>query len=232
MDVPYIYHGIDTDMFFPKEKSMTKDMFVVGNMNRNQPRKHPVKTIKAFAKFAHNKNDVLLWMQMDWNDRFGWPLGYFVNLYGINNKIVQPAPVGGPKEQVVKIYNEWDLNVNTHGGEGFGLTEVEGMACGKPNVATDYTTTKEFTIDGEPSPRGVIVPYTELYWEKMDVAAVQRASIDVSKLTDAFEMYYQNRELIKAHGDNARIWAEENCSIKKIQNQWISLVREVLNKQV
>jgi glycosyltransferase involved in cell wall biosynthesis len=233
MDVPYIYHGVDTDAFKPMEKTMFKDnkIFVIGNMNRNQPRKHPVKTIKAFAKFAHNKSDVALWMQMDWNDRFGWPLQYFTNLYGVGNKVVQPAPVGIPRDQIIKIYNEWDLNVNTTGGEGFGLTEIEGMACAKPNIATDYTTTKEFTIEGDPSPRGVAVPYSELYWEKMDVAAVQRSSIDVEKLTDTFEMYYQNRELVKQHGENARIWTEKNCAMKNIQNQWVSLVKDVLSRQ-
>jgi glycosyltransferase involved in cell wall biosynthesis len=233
MDTPYIYHGIDTEVFRPQDKTMLKDSktFVIGNFNRNQPRKHPVKTIKAFAKFAHNKPDALLWMQCDWNDRFGWPIQYFANLYGVGNKMVQPAPVGISKEQVSKIYNEWDLNVNTTGGEGFGLTEIEGMACGKPNIATDYTTTREFTIDGDPSPRGVAVPYTELYWEKMDVAAVQRSSVDITKLMECFEMYYQNRELVTKHGENARIWTEKNCNMKTIQNQWISLVKEVLNKQ-
>lgn len=231
MDVPYIYHGIDTDLFSPADKSMFKNHFVIGNMNRNQPRKHPVKTIKAFAKFAHGKNDVLLWMQMDWNDRFGWPIQYFANLYGVGNRMVQPAPVGIPKNQISKIYNEWDLNVNSTGGEGFGLTEIEGMSCAKPNISTAYTSTKEFVEDGEPSPRGVAVPYTELYWEKMDVAAVQRASIDINKLTDTFEMYYKNKDLIKQHGDNARKWTVDNCSMKNIQNQWISLVKEVLNRQ-
>lgn len=123
MNVPYIYHGIDTKQFSPKERTQFKDKFVIGNFNRNQPRKQPVRTLRAFAKFAKGKNDVLLHMQMDWNDQFGWPLQYFGEMYGIAGKMIRPAPVGIPREQVANIQSQWDLNANTTGGEGFGLCE-------------------------------------------------------------------------------------------------------------
>ena len=229
MDVSYIYHGIDTDLFVPKERTQFKDMFVVGNFNRNQPRKQPVRTIQAFAKFAKGKKDVLLHMQMDWNDQFGWPLQYFGEMYGCINRMVRPAPVGIPKNQVAQIYSQWDLNVNTHGGEGMGLTTLEGASCGLPNVITDYTTSKELVIEGKPSPRGTLIPVKELYWEKMDIAAVPRAAVDVDELAKIFEMYYNNRELVKKHGENAKAWNDKYCSIKKIQHQWKKIVKETLN---
>jgi len=63
MDVPYIYHAIDTDLFTPDKKpEPLQDKFVIGNFNRNQPRKQPVRCIQAFAKFAKDKPDVLLHM--------------------------------------------------------------------------------------------------------------------------------------------------------------------------
>jgi glycosyltransferase involved in cell wall biosynthesis len=232
MEVPYIYHAIDTDLFSPKDKpEPLKDKFVIGNLNRNQPRKQPVRTIQAFAKFAKDKPDVLLHMQMDWNDIFGWPIQYFGQLYGCIDKMIQPRPVGMPREQIVETYNLWDINVNSHGGEGFGISYIEGSACELPNIATDYTTTNELIIDGSPGPRGISVPPKELYWEKMDVAAVQRSAIDVDKLSDAFNTYYYNRDLIKQHGENGRKWVEKNASCKVIQHQWVDLVKDVLKKE-
>lgn len=231
MDVPYIYHGVDTDLFTPKEKpDNLKDKFILGNFNRNQPRKQPIRNIQAFAKFAKDKDDVLLHMQMDWNDIFGWPLEYFAKLYGCMDKMIKPHPVGMPREKVAEIYNLWDINVNSHAGEGLGLCFLEGSACGLPNIGTDYTTTGELLIDGEPSPRGICVPYKELYWEKLDVAAVQRASVDVDKLCDAFNTYYYNRDLVEKHGENGRKWVEKHCSYKKLQHQWTKLVGDVLNR--
>ena len=231
IDCPYIYHGVDVETFTNEEKpDNLKDKFVIGNLNRNQPRKQPVRCMEAFAKFAKDKPDVLLHMQMDWNDIFGWPLQYFANMFGIMNRMIQPRPVGMPREEVAKTYNLWDLNVTPTGGEGFGLTEIEGMACGVPNIATDYTTTRELTIDGKPGPRGTPVPYSELYWDKMDVAAVRRSLIDIDELTKTFNKYYYNRELVTKHGENARKWTEKNCNYKYLQNDWKKLVKDVLNR--
>jgi len=230
LDVPRIWHGVDTTVFqnTPKDKQF-ENKFVVGNFNRNQPRKQPVRNIIAFAKFAQDKDDVLLHMQMDWNDQFGWPLQYFGQLYGCLHKMIQPLPVGMPREQVAKIYNNWDLNVTPTGGEGFGLTHIEGFACGLPSIATDYTTSKELIEEGNPSPRGSLVKVKDMHWQKMDVAAVRRSLIDIDDLCDVFNKYYYNRELVKQHGENGRKWAESNVSWKVIAPQWKELVGKVLS---
>jgi len=230
MDVPYIYHSIDTELFKPMERKQFTDKFVIGNLNRNQPRKQPVRTIMAFAKFAKDKNDVLLHMQMDWNDQFGWPLQYFGQIYGCMKKMVMPGPVGMPRDQVAMTYNQWDLSVNTHGGEGMGLCDLEAMSSGRPQLSSGYTTSKELILDGKPSPRGSLIPLRELYWERMDVAAVPRAAADVDELARLFEMYYYNRDLVEKQGENARKWCEKNVSMTATQDKWKKLIKDVLNR--
>lgn len=230
MDVDYIWHGVDSAIFKPAEKPESlQDKFVVGDLNRNQPRKQPARLIEAFAKFAKDKDDVLLHLQMDWNDVFGYPIGYLVNLYGIGDKIIQPFQVGMPRKQIPQIYNMWNISVNPTAGEGFGLTTIEAAACGKPTVITDYTTSRELIMDGEPSPRGILVPYVTLFWERFNVAAVQRALIDIDKLVEALEFYYQNRDVMEEHGRNAREWAVKNVALRKLQHKWKAVVKEVLN---
>jgi glycosyltransferase involved in cell wall biosynthesis len=229
MDIPRIWHGVDTILFTnqPKPDNL-KDRFVLGNMNRNQPRKQPVRTMEAFAKFAKDKKDVLLHMQQDYNDEFGWPLSYFSQMFGIDNKMIPPARVGMPREDVAKMYNMWDLNLNCTAGEGFGLTHIEGFACGLPSLGCDYTTSKELIIDGEPSPRGSLVKYVDLYWEKLDVAAVRRSLVDIDDLVRVMNKYYYNRDRVIEEGKNARAWVEKNCSWSIISNQWKDLIAKVL----
>jgi len=230
MDVPWIYHGVDTEIFTNNKKpKQLEDKFIVGNFNRNQPRKQPVRSMIGFAKFAKDKNDVLLHMQMDWNDEFGWPIEYFAQQYGIRHKMINPLPVGIPREKVAEVYNTWDINLNTTGGEGFGLTTIEGAICGLPNVITDYTTSRELVIEGQPGPRGSLIKCHDLHWQKMDVAAVRRSMSDNDDLAKVLNKYYYNRDLLIEHGKAAEEWTKENCSWKVIAKDWHKLVEDVLS---
>jgi len=231
IDAPRIWHGVDTAKFKPMKKPPElEDKFVIGNINRNQPRKQPVRGIMAFAKFAKDKKDVLLHYQMDWNDPFGWPIQYFANLYGVLNKMISPRPVGMSREEVAMTYNMWDLNLMHSGGEGFGLPFIEAGACGVPTLGSDYTTSRELLIEGKPSPRGSLVKVKDLHWEKLDVAAVRRALVDIDDLAKIMNKYYYNRDLLEEHGRNAAEWCKKNHSWTVIGEQWKKLVDDVLSR--
>jgi len=228
MDVPFIWHGVDSSTFTKGDKpDDLKDKFVVGDINRNQPRKQPIRVIEAFAKFAKDKDDVLLHLQMDWNDIFGWPIQYFTDLYGVTGKCIKPGKVGMPREEVAKVYNAWDVNVMTTAGEGFGLAFAESMMCGVPNIACDYTTSKELVDDGWPRPRGLLTKY-DLHWEKLDVAAVRRSLVDVDDFVDKLNYYYHKRDKLETHSENAFKWAQKNLNMKVIGKQWCDLIKNVL----
>ena len=229
MDIPRIWHGVDTSVF--KNESKPKELeerFVVGNFNRNQPRKFPVRLMRAFAKFSKDKPNALLHMQMDWNDEFGWPIQYFGQMFRIMPKMIQPKPVGMPREEVAKTYNMWDVQVNPTGGEGFGLTTIESGACGVPNIITNYTTSEELIMYGNPAPRGQLIKVQDLHWEKLDVAAVQRSLADVDDMADCMEKYYRDRDLLKEHSDNAERWVKDNVSWSNIMPQWVKVVSDVI----
>lgn len=229
MDVPFIWHGVDSATFYPAEKpDRFKDKFIVGDINRNQPRKQPIRVIEAFSKFAKDKDDVILHMQKDWNDVFGWPLAYFTNLYGINDKCMKPMKVGMSRKEVASVYNAWDVNLMTTGGEGFGLAFAESMMCGVPNIANDYTTSRELIDEGWPRPRGLLTKY-DLLWEKLDVAAVRRSYVNIDDLVNKLNIYYHDREKLMKHSENATKWAQKNLNMNKIGKQWCDLVKETLN---
>tara|TARA_R110000765_G_scaffold26804_2_gene65512 strand:- start:2153 stop:2533 length:381 start_codon:yes stop_codon:yes gene_type:complete len=98
------------------------------------------------------------------------------------------------------------------------------MSCGVPNIITNYTTGYELVgadtpecpaemllphgLDGGgdliESDRGFLVPYKDMMWDTPIRAAPMRALWDEQKAADAFEYYYNNRDVCKAHGENAR----------------------------
>lgn len=229
INVPFIYHGVDSEVFSPRVVLQElEDNFIVGDINRNQPRKQPIRVIEAFAKFAKDKPDAKLHMQMDWNDRFGWNLNYFTNLYGIQNKCISPKKVGISKNELAEVYSSWDVNMMTTGGEGFGIPFIESGFCGTPNIACDYTTSKELVIDGNPSPRGTLVKH-HMFWDKFNVSAVQRSLVDIDDLVKTLNYYYENREVAEQHGMNAREWCLNNVTMKKLEPKWLEVVKNTLN---
>jgi glycosyltransferase involved in cell wall biosynthesis len=75
-----IGHGTDFEKFFPldkhvcrKELGVPEDAFIVFNGNRNQPRKRIDLTLKAFIKFAKDKYDTRIWLNMGSKD-LGWEI--------------------------------------------------------------------------------------------------------------------------------------------------------------
>ena len=239
LDVPYIWHGVDTETFKDYDRrELFEDKFVVGDINRNQPRKQVTRLIEGFAKFAKGKDDVYLHLQKNWADEFGQPIAYFVRLYDIGKHIVRPAPVdlkhpetALTRPQVAEMYNQWDVNMMCTGGEGFGLPTIEAAACGIPTLGTDYTTSKELITEGEPGPRGQLVDVATYHWEHIGTSGVQRALVDTDDIAKKLQYYYDNRDVLKEHGKNAQKWAKENVSWNVIKPQWVDLVKKTINKE-
>lgn len=149
-------HGVDIGKFTPKSRSearkrfgIPEDKFVVLNANRNQPRKRIDLTIKAFAKFAENKPDTLLYLHMGIKD-MGWDIiPLFKNemnkmgLDSTNRLILTSQQINytkaPPDEMLNAIYNCCDVGINTADGEGWGLVSFEHASCKKPQVVPNHT---------------------------------------------------------------------------------------------
>ncbi len=53
-----------------------------------------------------------------------------------------------PQEELSLIYSALDVQMSTTQGEGWGLTTMEGMACGVPQIVPDWAALGEWTGDG------------------------------------------------------------------------------------
>ena len=178
--VPMIYHGVDADTFHPatpgnpirwdggvlRSKEDCKRKFqldptrkLLFRADRNATRKFYYRLMEAFVPIARADPDVDLLLHCRPVDPEGPDL--------IAEALRLPEDVrdrlrftgshdtftGLSREGLAALYNAADIYVSTTGGEGFGLTLAESLACGTPVVVTDWAADAEVVGDG-----GVLVP--------------------------------------------------------------------------
>lgn len=149
-------HGLDQGKFYPIEQNaardklrLPKDKFIVLNANRNQPRKQIDLTIKAFAEFAADKPDTLLYLHMSEKD-LGWDVRALFDIemkrrnLSSNNRLIMTSTnidyMNAPPDELLNtIYNACDVGINTANGEGWGLVSFEHASCKKPLVLPNHT---------------------------------------------------------------------------------------------
>jgi glycosyltransferase involved in cell wall biosynthesis len=158
--------GVDLNIYKPVPQAEArarrldpsmKDFFIVGNVNRNQPRKRWDLMIKYFAAWIKQVprgteeeiatsrvviRDAMLLLHTAPTGDTGCDVAQLARYYGVAEFLAVAEPqafYGISEEMLVDFVNCFDVNASTSQGEGFGLTALESMACGKPNVLGDWS---------------------------------------------------------------------------------------------
>ena len=231
-------HGTDFTKFFPMDKQVCRkelgipgDVFIVFNSNRNQPRKRIDLTIKGFIKFAKDKPDARLWLNMGAKD-MGWELIPLMKRvardegYDPTGKLILTSPHFSthnclPIEQLNKVYNAVDVGVNTCIGEGWGLVNTEHAATGVAQVVPDHTSCQEI-FNG--------VRRIECHGSETDRNyGLERPLPEPESMAEILNYYYHHRDELQAAGEwcKARI-NEKPFTWPYIQKQMLSIVEELL----
>lgn len=217
----YIPHGIDTSVYKPMDKDKlkeeygySKDTFIYGCVARNQDRKQLQRLVRAFSllkdksnKILHFHNDPLDPANMfkDSNNNMYSVLMQAICYYGVKDYVYFSKGVrdfinGINTQEMAKTYNMFDVHCLPTGGEGFGLPIVESLACGIPQIITDFTTAEELVGDD----RGIRVPaITHIFVPHGSLKAL----IDEEKMSEAMQQLYDNDVLRKQMGENAAKFA-------------------------
>jgi glycosyltransferase involved in cell wall biosynthesis len=153
-----IPHGIDTGVFQPMNRvearqlldlNVPRSAFIAGNLNRNQPRKRLDLTIEIFADWvrSHAVTDAFLLLHCARKDT-GWDLHRVAEYHGVADRLLLTGSEGIRDLQATHhlqfIYNSLDVQMSTTLGEGWGLTTMEGMACGIPQIVPDSSALAEW----------------------------------------------------------------------------------------
>jgi len=156
--------GVDLNVYkpMPKEEALKivglpekyKDIFIVGNVNRNQPRKRLDLTIRYFAKWVKENNispeQAALFLHVAPTGDTGVDLKGLMQYYGIVQYLLLATPemfYGKSEAELCATYNVFDLLVSTTQGEGMGLTTMEAMACGVPCIVPAWAALGEWAVN-------------------------------------------------------------------------------------
>lgn len=198
-----IPHGIDRQSFFPidqqearEQLGIAKDLFVVFNGNRNQPRKRIDLTLRGFIEFALDKPDARLWLNMGIKDQ-GWDIIDLMKRlardydYDATGKLILTSKDFDttrclPIDKLNLVYNACDVGINTCIGEGWGLVNFEHAATGTAQVVPDHTSLKEI-FHG--------IPRIDIEsWEVDKNYGLDRGIPSASHLASLLADYYNDRD--------------------------------------
>jgi glycosyltransferase involved in cell wall biosynthesis len=197
-------HGVDTGRFYPMDKKearaslgLPEDKFIVLNANRNQPRKRIDLTVKAFAEFAVNKPDAMLYLHMGAKD-MGWDVMPLFkhemqrrNVDDTNRLILTSANLNylsaPPDKLLNRIYNACDVGLNTADGEGWGLVSFEHASCRKPQVVPAHTACLDIW-------EGAAQTVDIASWVIDKDLGVERGLVDITSTVRALDELYYGKE--------------------------------------
>ena len=151
--------GVDLETYVPQEKmearrmmglEQVQDAFIVGNVNRNQVRKRLDLTVSYFAEWVteYQVHDAQLMLYVAPTGDLGYDVSSLMKYYGLSNRLIlvePPIGTGYSEAALACSYSTFDLQVTTTQGEGWGLTQMEGMACGVTQIVPAWSALGEWT---------------------------------------------------------------------------------------
>lgn len=185
-----------------------KDAFILLNINRNQERKRFDLTLRYFAEWIrHNKpeNPILHLHVAPTGDINGYDCQDLARYYGILDNVifVESRLNKGPNDyQMRDIYRAADLGISTTQGEGWGLTTMEGFACGLPAILPDWSALGEWARPG-----AWMVPCTSTSVTVRN--SVIGGVIDEKQCIEALQVLYADQVYRRRLASDARALAAE-----------------------
>ena len=251
-----IPHGVDTDVFCPKEVDREAVFgrkvpgFVAGIFKNNQgTRSRYDVQIAGFRRFMERVGDdqARLYIHAAKNGPQGFDIGELVKRNGLEGLVYAVGPAryrqGLSVEEMAESYNACDVILNAVAGEGWGLPIVEAFACGKPVIGTAFSSMPELiagvegtvskrglsraeTVEG---PRGWLVPALGI--EYTPGKRSTRSTFTAEDVGAALVQAYKFPEKRKAMGENAHKFAQQ-FAWDEVGKQWIDYFDRLEEKVV
>ena len=223
--IDVLYHGIDNKIFYPVEKNIARekfnfknDDFIILNTNRNTYRKCIDKTIESFIKFVKIKNmnrniKLFLNMNLDGLTQAGYDVINLIKVNCIkyqvdydtiiNNNIYKYNDNNAMSDEMINyLYNACDIGINTCGGEGFGLCNLEHGSLGKSQIISKVGALSDIFSNDYAT---VIEPVTEIYLANfIDYHGGYLEICSADDFTNAMIKYFDNPILRENHGNKCK----------------------------
>ena len=161
--IDVLLHGFDSRLIFTvpreiarKQVALPADMFLILNMNRNQPRKRYDITIMAFVELIckYPTKPIFMLCVCDKGEKGGWWLFELfsreLKLRGVGVEqfsqrlIITKQDMVFTDSEINMYYNAADVGISTSDGEGWGLCNFEQMGVGVPQIVPNVGGYKEY----------------------------------------------------------------------------------------
>ncbi len=213
--------GVDIEQFTPGDRRVARkalglpprlqeEGFIVGNINRNQPRKRLDLTIGYFAQWLrdHDVQDAYLYLHVAPTGDQGYDCNQLAKYYGIASRLIIAEPeigMGATEEHMVNTYRAFDVQITTTQGEGFGLTTLEGMACGIPQIVPDWAALGEICQDS-----ALLIPCSSVACTPNNINAIGGIA-DMMKFVECLDRLYRTPGERKELSDAGILLASKDC---------------------
>lgn len=236
------HHGLDTLKIFRTDTELarkviglSKNDFIVLNINRNTHRKAIDITVSAFLRFLKRHNcDSRIKLYLTSNKE---PSSYDVlevlrveciqlklNYYKIINEHVLISNSAVMTDYMVnQLYNACDVGLNTCYGEGFGLCNLEHASVGKPQVMSNVGALRDIFKEGHCK---LVDSRTKIYIPPaLDSTGGYMEVCHPEDFADALDYYYLNKDKKIEDGEFYR---------KKISKDynWDNILTEFYEKHI
>jgi glycosyltransferase involved in cell wall biosynthesis len=199
-EIKVINNGVDIDIFHPmQDKNRIKEKYQIQND----------KMLMGVASTWHERKGLYDYCKL----RSFLPDEYDIVLVGLSKKQIKNLPKGiigiertWDRIELASLYSAADIVLNLSREETFGLTTVEGFACGTPGIVYNATASPELVN----SHLGEVVELGNL-----------------NQLLSAINKILQNGK--EYYSLNCRQWAVSCYNMKDKWKQYIELYDELIN---
>lgn len=232
--------GVDLDVYRPMGRAtartslglppaIVEDGFIVGNVNRNQPRKRMDLSVRYFARWMreHNRDDAYLYLHVSPTGDQGWDLNQLARYYGIASHLIFVEPdmfTGVSERALAAAYSAFDVQISTTQGEGFGLTTLEGMACGAPQIVPDWSALGEIVEDA-----ALRVPCTSTASTPQMINAIGGIADEAEFIGCLERMYTEPALRARLSARGIQLAAQECYRWPRIGQQYVSIIDQSMN---
>ena len=235
-DVRYFPHGVDTKVYRPLDKiecrrhiGISPDKFIIGTVAGNydgEPRKGWDQFFLGYKRFLQAnplaKKNSMIFAYTHASEVKGFNLAALAKSLKLEKNISFPDEMvnmtGLADEEMARLYNSFDVEVNVSRREGFCMPIIEAEACGVPVIATNFSSMPEL-VKGH----GWLIDRSAWVYTPLGGKC---ALPDESGIAKALEEAYIDHELREKYAKSSRNFALNYDWDSIIDKYWIPYLNE------
>lgn len=231
-----IPHGVDREIWKPLSNKNTlrekyfgikpnSNVFLIGSLHRNQPRKRLdsiIQTLKIFINKYEKTSKVMCYFHCSLGDPMGWNLPWLADYYGVKDRCIfdkNIKPGQGPDDTTLnEIINCFDVHLSLTNSEGWALTILETMSAGIPNICSNYSAHAQWGKEA-------IIPVKIASYEHESRTGFLKANVDIEDAAKQLKLVYESKEFRNDYIQKG-IKLASKLEWKDVCKKWINLIDE------